>query len=110
MEHIEPREICDLHLTYLLLAQRMLKTDRAQALLQLGIPTKVADLLASLSLPQMLELSASDLILCSFRVADLPVTKTIAAEESRPASALQQAHLSIVLATTMAQRAAHIAP
>lgn len=108
MEHIEPREICDLHLTYLLLAQRMLKADRAQAVLQLGIPAEAADLLAGLSLAQMLELSASDLMLCSFRLADLPVTKTIDAEESRPAGALQQAHLSIVLATTMAQRAASI--
>lgn len=109
MGHDHPQEICDLHLTYLLLTQRMLKADRAQALLQLGIPAEVADLLAGLSPSQMLELAASDLMLCSFRVAELPMTKAPASDECGQAAALQQAHLSIVLATRMAQRAASIA-
>lgn len=90
------KEIADLNLTYMLLAQKLLRADKAAAMLRLGIGNEVADLLASMSLGETLKLAASNFVLCAFRLDDQPIVRTVMQAERQ--SSLQQAHLSILLA------------
>jgi flagellar transcriptional activator FlhD len=90
------REICDLNLTYMLLAQKLLKQDRAAAMFRLGISRELADMLMGMSSAQIVRLAATNFVLCSFRLEDLSSMPAVV-QEARDAS-LQQAHISIVLA------------
>jgi flagellar transcriptional activator FlhD len=63
-------EIREANLTYLTLAQKMIRIDRAQAALQLGVSAESADLLALLSPAQVLKIATGNMLLCRFRVDD----------------------------------------
>jgi len=63
-------EIQDLNLTYLLLAQRMLQSDRASAMFRLKINDDMAELLLSLSARQLAKLSRTNQLLCRFGYED----------------------------------------
>lgn len=89
------KEIADLNLTYILLAQKLLRQDRVGAMLRLGVSAEMADLLTSMSMAQVIKLAASDFLLCAFRLADLPVANLV---QDAKDTTLQQAHLSILLA------------
>lgn len=89
------KEIGDINLAYMLLAQKLVKQDKAAAMFRLGIGSELADLLASMSLSQIMKLAASNLLLCSFRLENQPML-TVAADEK--SSGLQQAHMSILMA------------
>lgn len=90
------KEISDLNLTYLLLAQRLLRQDRAAAMFRLGITRELADMVMGMSLSQIVRLAATNFVLCGFRLGDVPSMGTMV-QESKD-HALQQAHLSILLA------------
>ena len=60
-------EIKELNLMYLLLVQRLLREDRAGAMFRMGIPERLADVLAGLSFAQTARLAASNHLLCRFR-------------------------------------------
>jgi flagellar transcriptional activator FlhD len=62
--------IQEINLCYLMLAQRMLHEDRAVGMFRLGLSGQLADLLASLTLAQVVKLAASDQLLCFFRFND----------------------------------------
>jgi len=88
-------EIGDLNLTYLLLAQRLVREDVATAMFRLGLSREVADLLGNLSLSQIVKLAASSLFLCRLRFDDQPLLSALTQDgKSLP---LQQAHAAIVL-------------
>jgi len=91
----ENNEIGDLNLTYLLLAQRLVKEDPAKAMFRLGMSKELADLLGNLSLSQIVKLASSSLLLCRFRFDDHPILSTLA-QEGKSLS-LQQAHTAILL-------------
>ena len=55
------------NLTYLLLAQRMIKDDKAAALFRLGITKEAAELIETLSPAQLLKIAAGNMVLCRFR-------------------------------------------
>lgn len=59
--------IREINLSYLALAQRMLREDRAHSMARLGLAAPLADLLAGLSQEQMLKLAALEQLICSFR-------------------------------------------
>ena len=63
-------EIRDANLTYLILAQNLIRKDRAEALFRLGLSEEAADLLVMLSPAQMLKIASSNMLLCRFRVDD----------------------------------------
>ena len=98
------KEIADLNLTYILLAQKLLREDRVSAMLQLGISAEMADLLAAMSLPDVIRIATSSFVLCGFRLDELPIFRSVM-QDTREA-ALQQAHISIVLAGAHAAAAA----
>lgn len=89
-------EIGDLNLTYLLLAQRLVREDVTTAMFRLGLSREIADLLGNLSLSQIIRLAASNLFLCRLRFDDHPVLSALTRDEKN--LALQQAHTSILLA------------
>ena len=60
-------EIKETNLSYLLLAQNMIKQDLAAALFRLGISTEVAELIAGLSPAQLIKMAASNMLVCRFR-------------------------------------------
>lgn len=97
------KEISDLNLNYMLLAQKLLRQDRAAAMFRLGITRELADMLVGMSLSQIVRLAATNFVLCGFRLADVPCMG-IMVQDSKDQS-LQQAHLSILLAARTEPRA-----
>jgi len=63
-------EIREANLSYLMLAQQMLRSDRAAALFRLGIGGDIADLIEGLSNAQMLRLASTNMMLARFRFDD----------------------------------------
>ncbi|MFT3812210.1 MAG: flagellar transcriptional regulator FlhD [Acidovorax sp.] len=63
-------EIRETNLTYLMLAQTLIRQDKAEAVFRLGINEEAADILSSLSAAQVLKLASRNTLLCSFRVDD----------------------------------------
>ncbi len=59
-------EIRELNLGYLLLAQRLLHHDRAEAMFRLKIDEQMADLLLSLNAQQLSRLANTNQLLCHF--------------------------------------------
>jgi len=63
-------EIRETNLAYLLLAQQLIREDRAEALIRLGISEEVADLVEQLSTAQILKVASSNMLMCRFRFDD----------------------------------------
>lgn len=68
-EHLRT-EIRDANLGYLMLAQYLIRQDKAEALSQLGVSDESANRIASLSSAQILKIASSNMLLCRFRVDD----------------------------------------
>lgn len=63
-------EIRDANLSYLMLAQQMIRSDKAAAVFRLGISSEIADLLEGLSNAQILKLAGTNMMLARFRFDD----------------------------------------
>ncbi len=63
-------EIRETNLTYLMLAQTLIRRDKAEAVFRLGMNEDAADILSSLSSAQLMKLASRNTLLCSFRVDD----------------------------------------
>lgn len=94
-------EIGDLNLTYLLLAQRLVREDVPTAMFRLGLSREMADLLGNLSLSQIVKLASSSLLLCRFRFDDSPILSALT--QDGKGLPLQQAHAAILLSGQQAQ-------
>lgn len=70
-------EIKETNLAYLLLAQNMIRRDRAQALYRLGISGEVADLIDALTPGQLVKVAGSNMLMCRFRFDDKMVWNLI---------------------------------
>ncbi|MDY7548050.1 flagellar transcriptional regulator FlhD [Glaciimonas sp. Gout2] len=90
-------EIGEVNLSYLLLAQRLLREDRATAMFRLGLSKELAELISDLSLSQVIKLAASSLLLCRFRFDDHAILSSLTHEGKD--NSLQQAHAAILLAS-----------
>src|SRR5262245_58322371 len=89
-------EIRETNLAYLLLAQRMVKADKASAMFRLGISDEVADVLDQLSPGQILKMAASNLLLCRFRCDDRLILGLLSDHgTSKP---LSQTHATVLMA------------
>ena len=64
------KEIREANLTYLMLAQSMIRQDKAEALFRLGMSDEAADLIGALSTAQILKIASGNMLLCRFRVDD----------------------------------------
>ena len=63
-------EIREANLTYLMLAQNLIRQDKAQAVFRLGLSEEACDIIGALSAGQILKLASRNTLLCSFRVED----------------------------------------
>ena len=63
-------EIREVNLSYLMLAQSLIRADREQALFRLGIPETTADIIATLTPSQVMKIASSSTLLCRLRAED----------------------------------------
>jgi flagellar transcriptional activator FlhD len=63
-------EIREANLSYLMLAQSLIRADREQALYRLGITEESAAMIALLTPAQMMKVAAGNTLLCRFRMDD----------------------------------------
>ncbi len=98
-------EIREANLTYLMLAQSLIRSDRAEALFRLGMSEESADLIAALSPAQILKISSGNMLLCRFRVDDDIVWNLLTNHTTRKVDndATTRLHASILMAGHFAE-------
>ncbi|MFV8823940.1 flagellar transcriptional regulator FlhD [Thauera sp. WH-2] len=73
-------EIRELNLAYLMLAQQMLRSDRATALFRLGIGDELADLIESMSAAKLVRMASSQTLIPCFRFDDAQIARLMSGE------------------------------
>lgn len=63
-------EVREANMSYLMLAQHMLREDRDQAMYRLGLTEDVAEMIAALTPGQLLKIANSNMLMCRFRFDD----------------------------------------
>ena len=98
-------EIREANLTYLMLAQSLIRKDKAEALFRLGISEESADLMAALSPAQISKIAASSMLLCRFRMDDDVVWSLLTNHAPRKVDneATTRLHASILMAGRFAE-------
>ena len=92
-------EIREANLSYLMLAQSLIRSDREQALYRLGISEESASLIALLSPAQMMKIAAGNTLLCRFRMDDDLVWNLITSHGKTAANeTVSRLHASILMA------------
>jgi len=64
------QDIREINMSYMILAQAMVREDKAQAMYRLGISEEVAEILEQISTGQMLKIASSNTLVCCFRFED----------------------------------------
>ncbi len=59
--------IRDINLSYLMLAQQMIKEDKPAAIFRLGLSQDLVDVIGGLTPPQVIKMAMSNMMLCRFR-------------------------------------------
>lgn len=90
-------EIRDVNLSYLMIAQQMIRHDRAEAIFRLGISGEMADLLASMSNAQVLKLASCNVMLSRFRFTDTEILSTLLRDKAGNTTA--PVHASIIMSS-----------
>jgi flagellar transcriptional activator FlhD len=99
-------EIREANLTYLILAQRLLREDRAEAQFRLGVSEEVADILAKLTTAQLVKIAASNMLLCRFRCDDEVVWNLLGGNaRDKTRDAISGVHAAILMAAPLAEAA-----
>jgi flagellar transcriptional activator FlhD len=97
-EHILA-EIREANLSYLMLAQTLIRADREQALFRLGINEDTATLIAGLTSAQIMKMAVGNTLLCRFRMDDDVVWNLITSHGKSPANeGVGRLHASILMA------------
>jgi flagellar transcriptional activator FlhD len=92
-------EIRDANLSYLMLAQSLIRADREQAVYRLGVSEETAALLAALSPAQMMKIASGNQLLCRFRMDDDIVWGLLTSHGKTAANeAVSRLHASILMA------------
>ncbi|MEI6300726.1 MAG: flagellar transcriptional regulator FlhD [Betaproteobacteria bacterium] len=91
-------EIREANLSYLLLAQNMIRSDREQALYRLGLSEEVAEMVAGLSTAQILKIAASNMLMCRFRFDDQLVWSLLGGQGREKAGNIAGVHAAILIA------------
>ena len=92
-------EIREANLSYLMLAQSLIRSDREQALFRLGISEDTANLLVTLTPAQMMKIATGNTLLCRFRMDDDMVWNLITSHGKGAANdGMSRLHASILMA------------
>ena len=89
-------DIQEVNLSYLMLAQRLLRDNYAAGMYRLGFDSDVADIILGLSPAQLVKLASSNALICGFRLNDYQLLSTLGQDVL--GGVLQQAHSTILLA------------
>jgi len=95
-------DIRDANLSYLLLAQQLIREDRAEAIVRLGISEGTADLLDQMTTAQVLKIASNNVLMCSLRFEDEYVWKLLGNEKKDPQVA--GLHAAILMAGKAAEQ------
>ena len=99
-------EIREANLTYLMLAQSLIRKDKAEALFRLGISEESADLIAALSPVQISKIASGNMLLCRFRATDDMVWGLLTNHNVRTRTANDETlklHANIVMSSRFAE-------
>ncbi|WP_085316817.1 flagellar transcriptional regulator FlhD [Derxia lacustris] len=99
------QEIREVNLSYMMLAQHLIRADKAQALYRLGISEDVAGVIDSLTPAQMLKVASGATLMSRFRFDDEMVWNLLTSH-NKPAATEDSAHAlhaSIVMASNFAE-------
>ena len=92
-------EIREANLSYLMLAQSLIRGDREQALYRLGISEESAAMLTLLTPAQMMKIASGNTLLCRFRMDDELVWNLITSHGKSAANeSVGRLHAAIVMA------------
>ena len=92
-------EIREANLSYLMLAQNLIRADREQAVYRLGVSEETADLIGLLSPAQMMKIAAGNTLLCRFRMDDDIVWNLLTSHGKAAANdSVSRLHASILMA------------
>jgi flagellar transcriptional activator FlhD len=92
-------EIREANLSYLMLAQSLIRQDREQALFRLGISEDNANLITTLTPAQMMKMAVGNTLLCRFRMDDDLVWNLITSHGKGAANdGMSRLHASILMA------------
>jgi len=89
-------EIQETNLSYMLLAQQMIRDDKASAIFRLGVSEELADLMVGLSSAQLLKMAASNMLLCCFRFDERLLLNMVT--DHYKDRMMSQAHATILMA------------
>lgn len=89
-------DIQEVNLSYLMLAQRLLRDNYAAGMYRLGFDSDVADIVLGLSPAQLVKLASTNTLICGFRLNDYQLLSTLGQDVL--GGVLQQAHSTILLA------------
>jgi flagellar transcriptional activator FlhD len=92
-------EIREANLSYLMLAQSLIRTDREQALFRLGVSEETATILATLTPAQMMKVAGGNQLLCRIRMDDDIVWNLLTSHGKGAANdGMSRLHASILMA------------
>ena len=92
-------EIREANLSYLMLAQSLIRTDREQALFRLGVSEETASLIGALTPTQMMKIAGGNSLLCRFRMDDDIVWNLLTSHGKGAANdGMSRLHASILMA------------
>jgi len=93
-------DIRENNLSYLLIAQQLLRSDFESACVQLGIQDEAAQVLRDLSLAQVRSLAGTPLLITGFRMTNADVLRSLA--QTNVNSITQRARFAMALAQSAA--------
>jgi flagellar transcriptional activator FlhD len=92
-------EIREANLSYLMLAQSLIRTDREQALYRLGVGDETAAMIDMLTPAQMMKIAGGNTLLCRFRMDDDLVWNLLTSHGKSAANeGVSRLHASILMA------------
>jgi len=92
-------EIREANLSYLMLAQSLIRADRDQALYRLGVSEETASLIGALTPAQMMKIASGNTLLCRFRMDDDIVWSLLTSHGKNAANdSVSRLHASILMA------------
>jgi flagellar transcriptional activator FlhD len=89
-------EIKEANLSYMLLAQQMIRDDKAGAIFRLGVSEELSELIVGLSPAQLLKMASSSMLLCRFRFDERLLLNMIT--DYNKDRMMSQAHAAILMA------------
>ncbi len=91
-------EIRETNLSYLMLAQSLIRSDRDQALFRLGLSESAADIISALSPAQVLKIASQNTLVCRMRIDDDLVWSLLTNHGKSGNDGVSRLHANILMA------------